>query len=293
MLSIKNLKKSYGRKIAVDDLSLEVKKGEIFGFIGPNGAGKTTTIKCILSLINKDEGEIFIGDRQVDENYFKLNEGIGYLPSEVNLYNNMKVSELLKLSMSFYKKDISERTDYLVRQFELDTTKKVGELSFGNLKKLGIVLCLMHSPRLVIMDEPTSGLDPLMQEILYNTLKEEKEKGTTIFFSSHNLDEVKRICDRVGIIKDGKIVATEEIDNLAKNNFITVTIKGKNSRKIKLPVKDMYIKKVDKESIKFMYYGNINELIKIISEVEIESLIIEEPTLEDIFMHYYKGDKNV
>lgn len=293
MLRIENLMKSYGKKIAVEDLSLEVNNGEIFGFIGPNGAGKTTTIKCILSLINKDKGEIYINEKKVYKDYYKLNEEIGYLPSEVNLYNNMKVSELLKLSMSFYKKDISDRTEYLVRQFELDTTKKVGELSFGNLKKLGIVLCLMHSPKLVIMDEPTSGLDPLMQEILYNTLKEEKEKGTTIFFSSHNLDEVKRICDRVGIIKDGKIVAIEEIANLTKNDFITVTIKGKNSRKLKLPVKDMYIKKIDKDSIKFIYYGNINDLIKIISEVEIDSLTIEEPTLEDIFMHYYKGDKNV
>lgn len=290
MLKIDNLNKSYGKKVALKNLSLEVNDGEIFGFIGPNGAGKTTTIKCILSLINKDSGDIYINDTLVDKDYYKLNEDIGYLPSEVNLYDNMSVSEIIEYSKSFYKKDISERTEYLIRQFELDTSKKVRELSFGNLKKLGIVIALMHSPKFLILDEPTSGLDPLMQEIFFNTLKDEKERGTTIFFSSHNLSEVKRICDRVGIIKDGSIVAIEEMATLANNNFVTVTITGKNSKRIKLPVKDMYIKKVDKNSIKFMYYGNINELIRVISEVEIDGLSIEEPTLEDIFMHYYKGE---
>jgi len=290
MLKIDNLNKSYGKKVALKNLSLEVNDGEIFGFIGPNGAGKTTTIKCILSLINKDSGDIYINDTLVDKDYYKLNEDIGYLPSEVNLYDNMSVSEIIEYSKSFYKKDISERTEYLIRQFELDTSKKVRELSFGNLKKLGIVIALMHSPKFLILDEPTSGLDPLMQEIFFNTLKDEKERGTTIFFSSHNLSEVKRICDRVGIIKDGSIVAIEEMATLANNNFVTVTITGKNSKRIKLPVKDMYIKKVDKNSIKFMYYGNINELVRVISEVEIDGLSIEEPTLEDIFMHYYKGE---
>lgn len=290
MLKIDNLNKSYGKKVALKNLSLEVNDGEIFGFIGPNGAGKTTTIKCILSLINKDSGDIYINDTLVDKDYYKLNEDIGYLPSEVNLYDNMFVSEIIEYSKSFYKKDISERTEYLIRQFELDTSKKVRELSFGNLKKLGIVIALMHSPKFLILDEPTSGLDPLMQEIFFNTLKDEKERGTTIFFSSHNLSEVKRICDRVGIIKDGSIVAIEEMATLANNNFVTVTITGKNSKRIKLPVKDMYIKKVDKNSIKFMYYGNINELVRVISEVEIDGLSIEEPTLEDIFMHYYKGE---
>lgn len=290
MLKIDNLNKSYGKKVALKNLSLEVNDGEIFGFIGPNGAGKTTTIKCILSLINKDSGDIYINDTLVDKDYYKLNEDIGYLPSEVNLYDNMSVSEIIEYSKSFYKKDISERTEYLIRQFELDTSKKVRELSFGNLKKLSIVIALMHSPKFLILDEPTSGLDPLMQEIFFNTLKDEKERGTTIFFSSHNLSEVKRICDRVGIIKDGSIVAIEEMATLANNNFVTVTITGKNSKRIKLPVKDMYIKKVDKNSIKFMYYGNINELIRVISEVEIDGLSIEEPTLEDIFMHYYKGE---
>ena len=290
MLKIDNLNKSYGKKVALKNLSLEVNDGEIFGFIGPNGAGKTTTIKCILSLINKDSGDIYINNTLVDKDYYKLNEDIGYLPSEVNLYDNMSVSEIIEYSKSFYKKDISERTEYLIRQFELDTSKKVRELSFGNLKKLGIVIALMHSPKFLILDEPTSGLDPLMQEIFFNTLKDEKERGTTIFFSSHNLSEVKRICDRVGIIKDGSIVAIEEMATLANNNFVTVTITGKNSKRIKLPVKDMYIKRVDKNSIKFMYYGNINELVRVISEVEIDGLSIEEPTLEDIFMHYYKGE---
>ena len=216
MLKIDNLNKSYGKKVALKNLSLEVNDGEIFGFIGPNGAGKTTTIKCILSLINKDSGDIYINDTLVDKDYYKLNEDIGYLPSEVNLYDNMSVSEIIEYSKSFYKKDISERTEYLIRQFELDTSKKVRELSFGNLKKLGIVIALMHSPKFLILDEPTSGLDPLMQEIFFNTLKDEKERGTTIFFSSHNLSEVKRICDRVGIIKDGSIVAIEEMAELQK-----------------------------------------------------------------------------
>lgn len=290
MLKIENLKKYYGKVKAVDNLSLELSEGEIFGFIGPNGAGKSTTIKCILNLTNKDSGRITIDEEEVSIYNYELNRIVGFLPSEVNLYGDMTVLEMLEYSNKFYIEDLSKRTEYLVNQLEVPVEKKINELSFGNLKKVGIVLALMHNPKLLILDEPTNGLDPLMQEAFFELLKEEKEKGVTIFLSSHNLSEVKKICDRVGIIKDGKLLKVDKIEDLNKNQPIIVSIRGSNSKKINLPVKDMNITKMNKDEIKFVYKGDINKLLKLISEVQIDHITIEEPTLEDIFMNYYKGE---
>ena len=211
ILEIKNLTKYHGKTLAVKDLSLELKEGEIFGFIGPNGAGKSTTIRSIMNLINKTKGEVyFLGETLTKDNLI-LKEQIGYLPSEVFLYEDLTVKEMLDYHESFYKKNLSKRRKELVKKLKLDESKKIEDLSLGNQKKLGIVLAFMHEPKLLILDEPTSGLDPIMQQVFYDLLQEEKEKGTTIFYSTHILSEISKICDRVGIIKEGNLLKVESI----------------------------------------------------------------------------------
>ena len=271
MLEIKNLTKYYGNTIGVLDLSLNLNKGEIFGFIGPNGAGKSTTIKCIMGLIKKTSGEINTLDKQ----------DIGYLPSEINLYDDLTVKQMLDYNETFYKKNIKEKRRYLVNKLKLDESKKIEDLSLGNLKKLGIVLALVHSPKLIILDEPTSGLDPIMQEVFYELIKEEKNKGNTIFYSTHILSEIKKICDRVGIIKDGKLIKIAKLDEIANHNYL-VTIKTKD--KIDLNVEY----KKNNFEYKFIYKEDINSLIKLLSKYNILKLEITEPSIEDMFMDFYR-----
>ena len=287
ILEIKNLTKYYGKTLAVKDLSLELKEGEIFGFIGPNGAGKSTTIRSIMNLINKNKGEVYFLGETLTKDNIALKEQIGYLPSEVFLYEDLTVKEMLNYHENFYKKNLSKRRKELVKKLKLDETKKIEDLSLGNQKKLGIVLALMHEPKLLILDEPTSGLDPIMQQVFYDLLKEEKEKGTTIFYSTHILSEISKICDRVGIIKEGTLLKVESIKELQSKNLTNVTITSKEIDKI---VKELNVevKKVDSETIKFKNTLASNELIKILSKCEIEKLLIEEPSLEEVFLHYYK-----
>ena len=217
MLKIDKLTKYYGNILGCKNISLELNKGEIFGFIGPNGAGKSTTIRCIMNLLNKTEGEVYIDDKLFTKDNTKLLNEIGYLPSEIHLYDNMSVKELFKYNETFYNKDCSKRLNVLIDKLKIDVNKKIQGLSLGNLKKVGIALSMMHEPKLLIMDEATNGLDPLIQENFYELLLEEKSKGTTIFFSSHNLSEVKKICDRVGFIKDGSLIKVDSISNISHN----------------------------------------------------------------------------
>lgn len=288
MLKIENLTKCYKDKVAVDNLSLKLNDGEIFGFIGPNGAGKTTTVKCILNFIKKNKGNIYIDDKLMDTNSEYLKELIGYVPSEVNLYEELTVIEMIKLSNTFYKKDCMNKALKLIKLLEIDENKKIEQLSFGNLKKVSIVLAFMHNPKLVILDEPTSSLDPLIKEKFFHLLEEEKKHGTTIFFSTHVLSEVNKMCDRVGIIKDGKLIKIDDVKNLMKTDFSIITIESNEYKKLKLPMKDIIIKEEHKNKIKFIYKGDINNLLNIITKIKIDDILIEEPTIEEIFMHYYK-----
>ena len=287
ILEIKNLTKYYGKTLAVKDLSLELKQGEIFGFIGPNGAGKSTTIRSIMNLINKTKGEVYFLGETLTKDNLKLKEQIGYLPSEVVLYEDLTIKEMLDYHESFYKKDLNKRRKELVKKLKLEESKKIEDLSLGNQKKLGIVIALMHEPKLLILDEPTSGLDPIMQQVFYELLQEEKEKGTTIFYSTHILSEISKICDRVGIIKEGKLLKVETIKELQNKNLNIVTIKSNEIDEI-IKILKLDVEKIDEITIKFKNTLSSDKLIKLLSNYKIENLLIEEPTLEDIFLHYYK-----
>jgi len=287
ILELKNLTKYYGNTLAVDNLSLNLKEGEILGFIGPNGAGKSTTIRMIMNLINKTKGEILLNGKILDKNDTSLKQMIGYLPSDINLYEDLTVKEMLDYHESFYKNNIHKRRVELVKRLKLEENKLIENLSLGNLKKLGIVLSLMHEPKLLILDEPISGLDPIMQQTFYELLKEEKRKGTTIFYSTHILSEISKICDRVGIIKEGKLLKIETIEELKNKNLTYVTLESSEIDKIIENLKIEIISK-DNNIIKFKNNLSPNTLIKELSNYQIDKILIEEATLEDIFMHYYK-----
>ena len=281
VIELKHLKKYYGFYKGIEDVSFKINKGEIYGFIGPNGSGKSTTIRTIMGLINKTSGEIFInGKKDIDKSI------IGYLPSEINLYDDMTIKQIFDFHELYFDKNLKKRRKELVNLLKIDESKKIEDLSLGNLKKVGIILSLMHEPSILILDEPTSGLDPIMQNVFYNILLKEKEKGTTILYSSHVLSEVSNICDKVIFIKDGKIIKEDSIENIKKENYTYLKIKSKDINKIKKEL-DLKIYKESDNEVVFINNYDINKLIKILSKYNLDYLLIEEVPLEDLFINYY------
>ncbi|WP_438350266.1 ABC transporter ATP-binding protein [Paenibacillus sp. FA6] len=288
-IEIRNLTKTYGKARGITDISFNVEEGEIFGFIGPNGAGKSTTIRTMLSLIYPTSGSATIFGKDCIQHGPEIKKEIGYLPSEVFYYDKMKVIDLLNYSASFYKKDCRKRIKELSERMDLDLNKKIDDLSFGNKKKVGIVQGMLHEPKLLILDEPTSGLDPLMQQTFFDLLKEENKKGTTILLSSHILSEVQKMCDRVAIIKEGKLIKLEKISTLKENNykrFKLETTDAVDSGYFAMEgVSDI---KVGVHETSFLFRGNINVMMHKLSALHLTNLWIGEPDLEEIFMHYYE-----
>ncbi|WNF22249.1 ABC transporter ATP-binding protein [Mesobacillus jeotgali] len=292
VIEIKNLTKMYGKARGIENVSFNVEGGEIFGFIGPNGAGKSTTIRTLLSLIYPTSGSATIFGKDIITAAPEIKKDIGYLPSEVFYYDNMNVMDLLKYSASFYKKDCTKRIKELADIMELDLTKKIDDLSLGNKKKVGIVQGLLHEPKLIILDEPTSGLDPLMQQKFFDLLEKENKKGATILFSSHILSEVQRLCDRVAIIKDGRIVTVEKISTLKENTYKKFKIES-NSKidKSLFNIEGVNQIEQDGNTISFLFRGNLNLIMKKIAGIDVSNLWVEEPDLEEIFMHYYEKEE--
>jgi ABC-2 type transport system ATP-binding protein len=288
VIEISNLTKYYGKARGIIDVSLNVEEGEIFGFVGPNGAGKSTTIRLLCSLIYPTKGSAKIFGKDAIKHGPEIRQEIGYLPGEVFYYDKMKVIDLLNYSASFYKKDCTKRIQELAEIMELDLTRRIDDLSYGNKKKVGIVQGLLHRPKLLLLDEPTSGLDPLMQQKFFNLVREENERGVTIFFSSHILSEVQRMCGRVGIIREGEVIKIEDIRILQEDNYKKIRVKAPSLDKLRFDVAGVTNLVKNDEAVSFFYKGDINVIMKIISANVISDLIIEEPTLEEIFMHYYE-----
>ena len=281
------LTKYYGKSRGIIELDLTVREGECFGFIGPNGAGKSTTIRTLLGLISPTSGRAEIFGKDIVKDNLSILRDVGYLPSEAVFHSGMRVKDVLKFSADLRKKDCSAEAKKLCERLELDTSRKVDELSFGNRKKVGIVCALQSEPSLLILDEPTGGLDPLMQREFFNIIRERNENGTTVFLSSHILSEVQRNCTRAAIIRDGRIIACGSVEALAKSGAKRITVYGRVGIDGLEGVKDV---KAADGAVSFLYSGDMNRLLGRLSKGEVFDLSISEPDLEEIFMHYYEKE---
>ena len=285
IISISKLCKNYGNSVGVANINLDVYEGEIFGFIGPNGAGKSTTIRTMLNFLYPTSGNIKILGLDSVKDSAKIKENIGYVPSEVNYYDYMKVRDLLSFSSSFNGNIASNKITELCKMFELTMDKKISELSFGNKKKVSIIQALLHKPKILILDEPTIGLDPLMQKKLFETLKSVKEEGTTIFLSSHNLTEVEKYCDRVGNVKDGVVMDVKDVSKVNHSSIKKVVIT--TPKKINIKIDGVSNIKYQAGELQFRFNGDIKALLKEISKFEIDDIAILPLTLEEDFLKYY------
>jgi len=289
VIEINHLTKSYGKARGIIDVSFNVEEQEIFGFIGPNGAGKSTTIRTLLSLIYPTQGSAKIFGLDIIKDQTAILQNVGYLPSEVFYYNNMRVIDLLRYSASFYHKDCSARINEISELLELDLKRKIDELSYGNRKKVGIVQGLLHEPKLIILDEPTGGLDPLMQARFFDLIKQERDHGATVLFSSHILSEVQNLCDRVAIIKEGRVIKIERISTLRENTYKRIALETE------VPLPDNYFNlegitaaEINGHRANFLYNGNINTIMQRLCALQLKNISINEPDLEELFRHYYQ-----
>lgn len=285
MIGIERLTKYYNKSRGIENIDLTVEKGEFFGFIGPNGAGKSTTIRILLGLISPTSGSARIAGMDVTRDKKSILKIAGYLPSEAVFYPNMRVRDVLKLSADLRKTDCSKEASVLCERLQLDMSRRVEELSFGNRKKVAIVCALQHRPELLILDEPTGGLDPLMQKEFFDILCERNREGATVFISSHILSEIQRNCTRAAIIRNGGIIACDSVAALSGTSTKRVTLCGSADLTPLEGVRDI---KDSGESISFLYSGDINRLLSVLSKGQISDLSVSEPGLEEIFMHYYE-----
>ena len=290
VIHIKDFNKFFGKLHAVDGISFDVKKGEIFGFLGPNGAGKSTTIRCLMGFNKPTSGiiKVFGYDMSIDSIEAKKN--IGYLPGNVKLYDNWTGWDHIRFFENVRGKSVS--VNDLIERFDFDPNAKFRHLSSGNKQKLGLILALMHEPKLLVMDEPTVGLDPLLQFEIHKVLMEIRDRGTTILISSHNLPEVELLCDRVAVIKSGKLVAVENIKTLGEKKLHKIEVRFGD----KFKASEFQIKGVDRveeiaDGLIVTVSGDLNPVMKVLAVHKIIDLDITHASLEDVFMKFYERNK--
>lgn len=271
VVEISHMTKNYGKHRGVTDLSLTVEQGRIFGFLGPNGAGKSTTIRAMLGFIRFDSGQIQLFGKDIRRHREEILVQVGYMPSEAMFYPTMKVKEVIRLAAQVRGLDCTQEAGRLCERLQVDTEKKIRELSLGNRKKVSIVCAMQHRPRLFVFDEPTSGLDPLMQNIFFQLIREYVDQGATCMLSTHVLPEVKRYCDHVAIMKEGQLQCVETVANLTKAR----------AKRIK------WVR--DGRQEEFLYDRDLNELYRELEGHDITELLIEEPSLEEAFIEYYRA----
>ncbi len=293
------LGKYYGKSPGIVNVSMTVRDGEIFGFIGPNGAGKTTTIRLLLGLIKPSSGEAKIFGRRVPLTGGKLYRRVGYVPSEVSYYPEMSGRDLIEYAAGFYTASDFQWVEELVDRLQFDPDKKIRTYSHGNLKKLAIIQALLHKPQLLILDEPGSGLDPLIKLEMFKILEELNQKGAAIFFSTHVLEEVERLCHRVAMIKEGSLIHVGPVDELPGKDIRMITLKFAGSE----PSSAVLDRLGEAEGIPSRpgYYRvlsrlPVNELVDHLSRYDLDYLRITDPSLEEIFFDLYEpsagGGKN-
>lgn len=286
VIQTNNLTKSYGKNRGITDVNISVNAGEIYGFIGPNGAGKSTMIKTLLNFLFPTDGSAQVFGLDCVKDARQIKTQTAYVPCEVNYYEELTVETLLDYSDSFYPNADKAYTQSWVERFELEPKKKIGQLSSGNKKKVALTAALAARPKLLILDEPTNGLDPLMRQKLFDALHEQRQAGCTVFLSSHNLDEVQNLCDRVAIIREGRIVDVKALLTPEKAKKVTVT--GKT-----LPERfDSDAFKLVSRSpgrIVFTYHSDdMGTLLAQLAAMNAKDFLVEDIKLSDIFMSYYQ-----
>ena len=302
VIEINGLSKIYGsgsnQTLALDNLHLQVSRGEIFGYLGPNGAGKTTTIRLLLDLIRPSSGSAKILDLDVREQSVEIHRRIGFLPGELSLWEGRTGDQIINYVASVRgdTRGIVKHADELAQRLDLDTTKRVRDLSSGNKRKLGLVIAMMHSPELLILDEPTGGLDPLVQQTFHEMMEEYRAKGRTVFLSSHVLSEVQAICNRVGILRDGELKAVESVEKITNVEFhwVDVTFRDAIPAGFEQQLESMpSITDVSANGtrVRMRMIGDFDPLLRAISSGYVEMLHVDEPSLEEIFLAYYSGDE--
>ena len=288
------LTKYYGKQLGIEEVNLEVKQGEVFGYLGPNGAGKTTTIRTLLDFIRPTKGSATMFGQDIRQSSVEIHSRVGYLNGELALWNNMTGEDLLKYLGNLRGGLDWKYVQQLAARFECDLPRRIQGLSLGNKQKLGLLQAFMHKPELLILDEPTNGLDPLMQHEFYDLLTETKKAGSTVFLSSHILPEVEKVCDRVGIIRQGKLVTVETIETLKSHSIRQIEIHfAKAIPKEKFNnvpgVRDIV---VQDKLLTCTVVGSLDALVKAAAQYEVLNIISHEPSLEEIFMTYYNEGKN-
>lgn len=282
-----DLTKFYGSARGIEHLELTVEQGDFFGFIGPNGAGKSTTIRTLLGLISPTSGSAQVLGLDIRKDKTEILARVGYLPSEITFYPGMKVKDVLRLSAQLRGKNCKKEADALCHRLQLEQNRRVEDLSLGNRKKVGIVCALQHSPELLILDEATSGLDPLMQREFFEILQERNRAGATVFLSSHVLSEIQRNCTRAAIIRGGKIVTSGAVSTLADSGARRIQLRGRLDLTGLTGIRDLT---QTGDSLSFLYSGDLQVLLKALSQGQVQDLTIAEPDLEEIFMHYYEQE---
>ena len=290
ILEVNELTKDYGSHKGIFDITFSMEEGDVFGYLGPNGAGKTTNLRCLMGFLNPNHRNCLIMGMDCRLEQENIQKNIGYLPGEIAFFDEMTGDNFLDLMGSMRSIKNMERRIQLVDRFQLDTMGKIRKMSKGMKQKLAIVSAFMHDPKVYILDEPTAGLDPLMQNVFVELILEEKKKGKTILMSSHNFEEVSRTCNKVGIIRDGNLVAVEEIHSLLsvqkKNYFITFTSNEDANAFLKMiPDSRMAGELV----VETWITGDMNSLIKTMGQFNVRDIQVSSRNLEEVFMRYYGG----
>lgn len=285
-IEMRELTKTYGRNRGIREISLTVEEGDMFGYLGPNGAGKSTSIRCLLGMIHASSGEARVLGCQVGRQQSEILGRVGYVPAECFLYPAMKVEEVIRYAARMRRMDCTKEADRLCDRLEVDKGKRIRELSLGNRKKVSIVCALQHRPELVIMDEPTSGLDPLMQEIFFELVTERNKEGATCFLSSHVLQEVRRYCRHAGILKEGRLVKADTVENLIGASLRRVRLSGMSVSELP-SVPGIGDVSREGEDMVFSFQGEMQELLGALQGLRIKDMLITEPSLEEAFMHYF------
>lgn len=290
ILKISNLIKKFGKFTALDGLNLEVNKGEVYGFIGPNGAGKTTTIRVLLGILKATEGEVKIFGKDAWKDAVEIHKNLAYVPGDVNLWPNLTGGEVIDLFVKLRASNNRSRREELIEKFNLDPSKKCRTYSKGNRQKVALIAAFASDANLYILDEPTSGLDPLMENVFQECVMEARQEGKSVLLSSHILSEVEKLCDKVSIIRQGKIIESGSLDELRHLTRTSMIIKTKESIKALGELKGIHDIEEKDNSIYFQVdTEELDKVIKYISQFGIVKLESAPPTLEDLFMRHYKG----